>query len=108
MATIQQRGRGYLIRVSCGYDVNCKQITRSKTWTPDPGMTARQVKKELDRQAVLFEERCHAGQALDGNIRLSDFTERWFDEYASIHLKANLFTKPYLCTFKPLKSVFNS
>lgn len=89
MATVQQRGSGYLIRVSCGYDINGKQITRSKTWTPDPGMTARQVKKELDRQAVLFEEQCRTGQALDGNIRLSDFAERWFDEYASIHLKAN-------------------
>lgn len=57
MATIKQRGDSYKITVSCGYDLNGKQIRRHLTWTPEPGMTARQIKKELDRQAVLFEEK---------------------------------------------------
>lgn len=89
MATVRKRGSAYEIRVSCGYDVNGKQIVRTTTWAPAPGMTARQEKKELDRQTVLFEEQCRTGQVLDGNIRLSDFAERWFEEYANIHLKAN-------------------
>ena len=66
MATIKQRGDSYKITVSCGYDLNGKQIRRHLTWTPEPGMTARQIKKELDRQAVLFEEKCRNGQVLDG------------------------------------------
>lgn len=89
MATVRKRGNAYEIRVSCGYDVYGKQIVRTTRWTPSPGMTARQEKKELERQTILFEERCRTGQVLDGSIRLSAFAERWFREYASIHLKAN-------------------
>ena len=56
MATITQRGNSYRIRVSVGYDKDCKQIIRSMTWKPDAGMTKRQIEKELNRQATLFEE----------------------------------------------------
>ncbi len=48
----------YLIRVSEGYRSNGTQIRRSMTYTPEPGMTERQIEKELKRQAVLFEENC--------------------------------------------------
>ena len=58
MATITQRGNSYRIRVSVGYDKDCKQIIRSMTWKPDAGMTKRQIEKELNRQATLFEEQC--------------------------------------------------
>lgn len=30
---------------------------RSMTWKPTPGMTKKQIEKELDRQTVLFEEK---------------------------------------------------
>lgn len=87
MATIQKRGDTYRITVSCGYDLNGKQIRRTMTWTPEPGMTRRQTEKELDRQAVLFEERCRTGQVLDGNIKFADFAERWFKDYAEKQLR---------------------
>lgn len=87
MATIQKRNNSYRITVSCGYDVNGKQLRRSMTWTPEPGMTRRQTEKELDRQAVLFEEKCRTGQVLDGNIRFADFAEKWFADYAEKQLK---------------------
>lgn len=32
------------------------------TWKPTPGMTKRQIEKELDRQATLFEEACKQGR----------------------------------------------
>lgn len=54
MATIKKRGDTYKITVSCGYDLEGKQIRRHTTWKPEPDMTARQIKKELDQQAVLF------------------------------------------------------
>lgn len=50
MATIQKRGNSYSIRVSCGYDTQGKQVIQSKTWTPEAGMTERQIQKELERQ----------------------------------------------------------
>ena len=87
MATIKQRGDSYKITVSCGYDLNGKQIRRHLTWTPEPGMTKRQMQKELDRQAVLFEEKCRNGQVLDGNIKFADFAEKWFADYAEKQLR---------------------
>lgn len=87
MATIKQRGNSYKITVSCGYDLNGKQIRRHLTWTPEPGMTKRQLQKELDRQAVLFEEKCRNGQVLDGNIKFAEFAEKWFTDYAEKQLR---------------------
>lgn len=87
MATTQKRGDGYKITVSCGYNIDGKQIRRTMTWKPDAGLTERQVQKELARQAVLFEEKCRTGQVLDGNIRFADFAERWFMDYAEKQLR---------------------
>ena len=58
MASVTKRGDTYRIRCSCGYDSAGKQIMRSMTWKPEPGMTAKQEEKELQRQIVLFEEKC--------------------------------------------------
>ena len=77
MPTIQKRGDTYRIRVSAGYDSSGKQIMKSTTWKPAPGMTPKQIQKELDRQAVLFEEKVKSGRCMDGNIRFQDFAERW-------------------------------
>ena len=87
MATIQKRGSSYKIVVSCGYDLNGKQLRRTMTWTPPEGMTKRQTEKELNRQATLFEEKCRSGQVLDGNIKFADFAEKWFRDYAEKQLR---------------------
>ena len=87
MATITKRGNSYRITVSCGYDLNGKQLRRTMTWVPPEGMTKRQTEKELDRQAVLFEEKCRTGQVLDGNIKFADFAEKWFKDYAEKQLR---------------------
>lgn len=87
MATIQQRGGSYRITVSCGYDMEGRQIRKSMTWTPAPGMTAKQIEKELERQKVLFEERCRTGQTMDASIRFAEFAEKWFAEYAEKQLR---------------------
>lgn len=87
MATIQKRGNSYKITVSCGYDLTGKQIRRHKTFTPDKGMTEKQVEKAVQREAVLFEERCRRGQILDENIRFADFAEKWFTDYAEKQLR---------------------
>ena len=61
MANITERqtksGVAYRIRVSAGYDDNYTQIMRSMTYKPMPGMSQRQIKAEVNRQAVLFEEK---------------------------------------------------
>ena len=87
MPTIEQRGDTYRITVSAGYDLQGKQIRKKMTWKPAPGMTKKQIEKELNRQAVMFEERAKRGLVLDGSIRFADFAEKWFKEYAEQQLK---------------------
>lgn len=87
MATIEKSGSSYRITACCGYDINGKQIRRTMTYKPDPNMTAKQIEKEVQRQAVLFEEKCQKGQTLDGNIKLADFIEMYFENYAEKNLK---------------------
>ena len=80
MPTIRKRNNSYQITVSCGYDINNRQIRRTMTYTPEKGMTAKQIEKEVQRQAVLFEEQCQSGQALNNNIKFADFAEIWFND----------------------------
>ena len=87
MASIEKRGNSYRIVVSCGLDSAGKQIKKSMTWTPSPGMTAKQTEKELKRQEALFEEKCRTGQVLDQQIRFSEFVEVWWERYAKQQLK---------------------
>lgn len=87
MATIEKRGESYRIIVSNGYDINGKQIREKMTWTPEPGMTKRQIEKALSREATLFEERVRHQLTQNGNIRLVDFTEIFLEQYARPNLK---------------------
>lgn len=86
MARIVKRGKGYQIRVSDGYTSNGKQNVKTLTWTPCPEMTEKQIEKELEKQAVLFEEKCH-GLSESANIKFQTFAEQWFDEYAKPRLR---------------------
>jgi len=89
MATVAKRGNSYKITVSSGYDVNGKQIRHHLTWMPEPGMTPKQIEKELERQKVLFEEECkNGGGAADGRVKFESFARQWFKEYAQTKLKA--------------------
>ncbi len=86
MARIVKRGKGYQIRVSDGYFAGGKQNMKTMTWTPKPNMTVKQIEKELDRQAILFEEKCH-GLSQSANIKFETFAEQWFKEYAEPKLR---------------------
>lgn len=89
MPTIEKRGSGYRITVSAGYDMQGKQIKKRMTWTPLPGMTEKQIQKELERQKVLFEQRVRSGQLLDGSVRFSEFADYWIKEYAEKQLRSS-------------------
>ncbi len=91
MATIQKRGNSYRIRTSAGYDGQGKQIMKSMTWTPAPGMTEKQIAKELERQKVMFEEQVKTGQYVDSRIKFQDFAEQWFQDYGKEHLRERTF-----------------
>lgn len=67
----------YRIKVSLGYDENGKQVTKSCTWTPEPGMTERQIKKELDRQALIFEEDAIRNPKNSRRVKFRELSEEW-------------------------------
>ena len=73
--------------VSLGYDSSGVQIRKYLTYKPDANMTQKQIDKELQRQAVLFEDKCKKGLYLDGNITFSEFVKKWFEDYAEKKLK---------------------
>ena len=87
MASIKKRGTSYLIKVSLGYSADGNQQAKFLTWTPPVGMTKRQIEKELNRQAVLFEEQCRNGKILNDNIRFGDFVKIWWRDYAENNLR---------------------
>lgn len=87
MASITKRGNSYRIKVYAGYDINGKQIVHTKTWTPDRTYTERQLKKELDRVAALFEDQVKTGQVIDASVRFADFSTMWIEQYAKKQLR---------------------
>jgi hypothetical protein len=72
--------------VSTGYDSTGKQIRKTLTYTPEPGMTQKQIEKAVNEQAVLFEKKVLSGQVLDSGVTFKDFCERWLRDYAEINL----------------------
>ncbi len=92
MATIRKRGNTYQIRVSCGYDSKGNQVIQTTSWKPEPNMTARQAEKEVQRQAMLFEDKCLKGQVTT-NVKFEEFAEQWFQEYAKLNLRNTSYEK---------------
>lgn len=88
----------YEIRVSMGRDINGKQIFKYSTWAPQSNMTERQIEKELQRQAVLFEEKCRQGRVLDTSIKFADFAEQWLQANEDIHAPSYQQTAKFLLT----------
>ena len=92
MASIEKRGNSYRIKVSCGYKADGTQVFQRMTWTPDEKMTAKQIEKEVQRQAILFEEECKRGQIVSA-VKFEPFAEEWFEEYAKLNLKSTTYTR---------------
>jgi integrase len=73
--------------VSCGYAVDGKQVKQFHTWRPDEGMTKKQIEKEVNRQAVLFEESCKLGQ-VTATAKFQDYATEYLTKVAPSNLKA--------------------
>ena len=71
----------YYIRVSNGYDREGRQVLVNRTYTPPPGLTGRKLERELQRQAVEFEQEVRNGLNLDTDMKLDNLIDRWFEQY---------------------------
>ena len=74
----------YTIRVYHGYDSKGKRLKPyTMTYKPAPGMTAKQIEKELQRTSFDFEERCTKGIAGNAErITLGEFSKIYLDAKA--------------------------
>lgn len=93
MATARAKGKGYEIRVYIGLESTGKKITTSTIWTPDPGMTKKQIEKELERQKILFEEKVKTGTSIKSSMKFRDFADMWMREYASVKLAPKTYAR---------------
>lgn len=99
MASIKKMSDGsYKITVSLGYDVCGKKIRRYMTWVPDKDYTPRQLEKEVNRQATLFEEACKTGQITKGGgIKLVDFIPQWIENISVSASETTVERYKYIC-----------
>ena len=66
----------YTIRVYHGYDSNGKRLKPyTMSYKPAQGMSAKQIEKEVQRQAMLFEEQFKLGYAPDSRQTFSQYAE---------------------------------
>lgn len=65
----------YTIRVYRGYDSNGERLKPyTMTYKPASGLTAKQIERELNKQAVQFEEKCKNGLVSSAaSLKLADF-----------------------------------
>ena len=78
MATIEKitgkTGTTYRISVSAGFDTAGKRIRHRMTYKPEPGMTARQIQKAVQRAATDFERSIEQGYSLDNRQTFSEYS----------------------------------
>ena len=80
----------YQFRVFLSQSADGKQRTRSKTWQPPAGMTAKAAEKEAKRQAVIFENEVKQGRAaLDARTKLSDVAREYIRNTEIVDLFGN-------------------
>lgn len=93
MASITERNGSYLIRANCGYDRNGKKIQYSMTWKPSPDMTKRQIEREVEKQASLFDEKCRSGLVLDSKMTFEKYINEVWMGRAEKNLKPTTFRR---------------
>lgn len=92
MANIQKRTNkegkvSYRIRAFAGETPAGKKITKSMTYTPADGMTARQIEKAVQKAALDFERQVQQGGLVADSMTVDELLAKWFKEYAEPQLK---------------------
>lgn len=66
MASITKRGNSYRIAVSNGYDISGKKIVETATYTPEPGMSKKEIEIAVNGFAANFERSVKSGKNVRG------------------------------------------
>lgn len=91
MATVEKRngknGVSYRITVASGMDSHRNQVRHRMTWRPEPGMTARQEQKALQRAVADFERSIEQGYQIDNRQTFTQYAEYVLDLKARTGVK---------------------
>ena len=91
MATVEKRtgknGVSYRITVAGGIDSSRNQVRHRMTWKPEPGMTARQEQKALQRAVADFERSIEQGYQIDNRQTFTQYAEYVLDLKARTGVK---------------------
>lgn len=72
--------RVFMIKASCGYTIDGKQVTKSMTWKPAAKMSEQAIQKEVNRQAVLFEEKIKHGEiSKERRVKFAKAANDWLE-----------------------------
>ena len=83
MASIRKRGDSYQVTVSNGRRADGTQIIETNTYTPEPGMTKKQIEKKLNEFVVDFERDVKAGKNVKGErMTLQQLSELFLKDMA--------------------------
>lgn len=81
MASVRKRGNSYQITVSNGRRADGTQIIETATFTPEPGMTPRQIEKALEQFKIEFEREVKSGQNVKGRrMTLKQLSEIFLED----------------------------
>ena len=70
-----KNGVSYKITVFSGTDTQGRQVRHYRTWKPEPGMTARQIEKAVQRAAMEFERELELGFQADNRQTFAQYAE---------------------------------
>lgn len=70
-----KNGVTYKITITKGRDLEGKQVRHYRTWKPEPGMTERQINKEVQRAALDFEREIELGYQVDNRQTFAQYAE---------------------------------
>ena len=87
MAQIEKRCKSYRIKIFCGRDSKGNRKFKNFTYRPAPNMTEKQIKRELERLALEYENKYKNGLYFDDNMLFADFVSYWRNEYALKNLR---------------------
>ena len=84
---IVKRGNSFLFTVALGYDVNGKQIRKTRTFKPLAGTTEKQAEKQAKEAYIEFQRYCQGATNLKENMQFSELAEWYFENFAPTRLK---------------------
>lgn len=77
MATIRKRGNSYQISVYLGTDSNGDEIKKYTTWTPQKGLSEKEIDKELKDFVSKFESFTKCEYLVDPTITFEEYSNLW-------------------------------